>query len=194
MVCHLWISCGKTTALWGVFVVVNFYFPQLESRNWKKNIPRWLSQYQMCWRLHPWYWIYVDFVARSRYLKQGYVIASHSILRDAITYSCLRYLLLATKSSNRMKGPCHQQGSILLSATPQCWQIIEMEIYLMFLEMHSVRQRFTIQSAKPLTWWFSCHMLTATGKGPYWLQIYLVYDVEETDVFILLDSCPPCDQ
>ena len=43
-------------------------------------------------------WSYVDFVARSRYLKQGYVIASHSILWDAITYPCLRYLLLATKS------------------------------------------------------------------------------------------------
>ena len=40
-----------------------------------------------------------DFVAKSRHLRQGYVIASHSIQWDAITYSSLRYLLLATKSS-----------------------------------------------------------------------------------------------
>ena len=38
------------------------------------------------------------FVARSRYLRQGLVITSHSKLRDVINYSCLRYLLLATKS------------------------------------------------------------------------------------------------
>ena len=41
-----------------------------------------------------------DFYTRSRYLRQGYVIASHSILWDAITYPCLSYLLLATKSTN----------------------------------------------------------------------------------------------
>ena len=42
---------------------------------------------------------YVDVVARSRYLRQGEVIPFHSKLRDVITYLCLRYLLLATKSS-----------------------------------------------------------------------------------------------
>ena len=42
--------------------------------------------------------IYEDFVARSRCLQQGWMIASRRILRDAITYPCPRYLLLATKS------------------------------------------------------------------------------------------------
>ena len=40
----------------------------------------------------------MDSAARSWYRNEGYVIASHSILWDAITYPCLRYLLLATKS------------------------------------------------------------------------------------------------
>ena len=44
-------------------------------------------------------WIYKDFSARSRHLRQGYLIAPHSILRDAIAYTCLRYLLMAPKSS-----------------------------------------------------------------------------------------------
>ena len=38
----------------------------------------------------------VDFAARSRYLRQWWVITPHSKLRDVITYPCLRYLLLAT--------------------------------------------------------------------------------------------------
>ena len=42
---------------------------------------------------------YEDFIARSRYLRQGKVIISHSKLWDVITNPCLRYLLLATKSS-----------------------------------------------------------------------------------------------
>ena len=41
-----------------------------------------------------------DFSAKSRYLKQRWVIASHRIPRNAITYSCLRYLFLAPKSSH----------------------------------------------------------------------------------------------
>ena len=36
---------------------------------------------------------------RNRYHRPGQVITSHSKLRDVITYPCLRYLLLATKSS-----------------------------------------------------------------------------------------------
>ena len=51
-------------------------------------------RYMLC----HWHTIYENFDARSRYLRQGYVIASHSILWDAFTYPCLRYLLLATKS------------------------------------------------------------------------------------------------
>ena len=39
-----------------------------------------------------------DFGARSRYLRQGYVITSHSKPWDAITYPYLRYLLLTQKS------------------------------------------------------------------------------------------------
>ena len=49
--------------------------------------------------------IYEDIGARSRYLKQGQVIASHRILWDAITYSCLGYLLLAWKSLLCMVPP-----------------------------------------------------------------------------------------
>ena len=42
---------------------------------------------------------YVDFAARSRYLREGWVITSHSLLWGVITYPCLRYLFLAPKSS-----------------------------------------------------------------------------------------------
>ena len=35
-----------------------------------------------------------DFGVRSRYLRQGQVIASRSNLWDAITYPCLRYLII----------------------------------------------------------------------------------------------------
>ena len=42
---------------------------------------------------------YEDCGVNSRYIRQGFVIASHRILWDAITYLCLRYLLLAPKSS-----------------------------------------------------------------------------------------------
>ena len=41
-------------------------------------------------------------------LRQGLVIASHRILWDAITYPCLRYLLLASKSSNKPLCVCHK--------------------------------------------------------------------------------------
>ena len=41
----------------------------------------------------------MDFVARSRSLRQAYIITSHSKLPDVITYPCLRYLLLTPKSS-----------------------------------------------------------------------------------------------
>ena len=40
-----------------------------------------------------------DFGARSRYLRQGEVTTSHSKLRGVMTYPCLRYPLLAPKSS-----------------------------------------------------------------------------------------------
>ena len=40
-----------------------------------------------------------DFGARTRYLRQALVIASHSILWGAIINPYLRYLLLASKSS-----------------------------------------------------------------------------------------------
>ena len=43
--------------------------------------------------------IFVEFDARSRYLRQELVIASHRILRDAITYPGLRNMLLVLKSS-----------------------------------------------------------------------------------------------
>ena len=43
--------------------------------------------------------LFEDFGAKSMYLRQGYVITSHSLLWDVITYPCLSYLLLAPKSS-----------------------------------------------------------------------------------------------
>ena len=55
-----------------------------------------LSNFQYDWFHAIWY---EDFVARSKYLRQGWVITSHSLLWDVITYPCLRYLLLATKST-----------------------------------------------------------------------------------------------
>ena len=42
---------------------------------------------------------YEDFGIRSRYLRQGLLITSHSKLWDVITYTCLRYLLLTPKST-----------------------------------------------------------------------------------------------
>ena len=41
---------------------------------------------------------YEDLGARSRYLRQGYVITPHSIMLEAIAYPRLRYLLLVPKS------------------------------------------------------------------------------------------------
>ena len=42
--------------------------------------------------------LYKDFVARSRHLRHGWVIASHRIPWAVITYPCLRCLILTTKS------------------------------------------------------------------------------------------------
>ena len=44
-------------------------------------------------------WLNVNFGIRSRYLGHGWVITSHIILWDVITYSCLRFPLLAPQSS-----------------------------------------------------------------------------------------------
>ena len=54
---------------------------------------KWLLQYRR-WN--------EDFGNRSRHLRQGYVIAYHSILWDVITYPCLRYLFLVPKSLNML--------------------------------------------------------------------------------------------
>ena len=43
--------------------------------------------------------MYEDFGPRSRYLKQGLLIASHIVLWDAINYPCMRYLIQAPTSS-----------------------------------------------------------------------------------------------
>ena len=50
--------------------------------------------------------IYEDFGARGRYLRQGQVITSHSILWDPITCPCLRNMLLAPKSSYETWSAC----------------------------------------------------------------------------------------
>ena len=42
------------------------------------------------------------FFARSRYLGYGWVITSHSLLWDVITYTCPRQLLMAPKSSYKV--------------------------------------------------------------------------------------------
>ena len=49
-----------------------------------------------------------NLAARSRYLRPGWVIASCSLLWDVITYPCLRYLLLPTKSTCHGKRDLHQ--------------------------------------------------------------------------------------
>ena len=45
------------------------------------------------------HWWYEEFGVRSRYLRQGLVITSHNLLWYAITYPCLRFLLMMPKSS-----------------------------------------------------------------------------------------------
>ena len=49
-------------------------------------------------------YIYDNFGTRSRYLGHGLVIASHSIVSDAVTYTCPIYLLLAHRSSYMLPG------------------------------------------------------------------------------------------
>ena len=44
-----------------------------------------------------------DFCARSKHLRQWWIIASHRILWDAITYPCLRYLFLVPKSTVHLR-------------------------------------------------------------------------------------------
>ena len=63
-----------------------------ESRCGKKTIQR--APYLLS--VHSTAFLYVDVVARSRYLRQGKVITSHS------KHPCMRYLLLATKSSYKL--------------------------------------------------------------------------------------------
>ena len=43
--------------------------------------------------------MFVGLVSRSRYLRKGWIVVSHSKLWNAITYPCPRYQLLAPKSS-----------------------------------------------------------------------------------------------
>ena len=58
----------------------------------------WLSTFHLFWwtvSYAKWYW----YIWELRHgLASGFVIVSHRILWDAITYPCLRYLLLAPKS------------------------------------------------------------------------------------------------
>ena len=62
--------------------------------------------------VHYWY-----MSARSRYLRKVWVIASHRILWDAITYPCLRYLLLVPKSSYLLLDP-FKQNHVFNTLTP----------------------------------------------------------------------------
>ena len=77
------------------------------SEMWRKQVAWWLAgslnsstRYCDTCHAHTHIQVYEDFGARSRYLRQGWVIASHSILWDAIAMpGTLRHLLMAPKSS-----------------------------------------------------------------------------------------------
>ena len=58
------------------------------------------------------YCVYMGVGARSRYLRQGWVIPSHRILWDAITRPCLRYLLLVSHSIFDVHEPYFTLNSI----------------------------------------------------------------------------------
>ena len=68
------------------------------------------------------YLLNVDFVVRNRYLMQGKVITSHSKLRGVITYPCLRYLLLATKSSNQVTATHLKIGEPIFIWVAETWR------------------------------------------------------------------------
>ena len=54
------------------------------------------SRFSTVRNIHVHIWI----CCQKQVSQAGIIITSHSTLRDVITYPCLRYLLLATKSSN----------------------------------------------------------------------------------------------
>ena len=82
--CFSWIQCCKTWSKLQNSIVVTNRHDALASRIWVTHI---CAIKEIVYGL------------RSRYLRQGWVIAFHSILWDAIIYPCLKYLLLAPKSA-----------------------------------------------------------------------------------------------
>ena len=80
---------GQFSCLWSVFLWCHVIW----------DMPLFKFAQRFLIPVSKWLWWFDDFVVRSRYLRQGKVITSHSKLWDVITYPCLRYLLLATKSS-----------------------------------------------------------------------------------------------
>ena len=103
---------------------------------WSVGWPK-IFDFERYWRWHWWMKsflmedndLFVDFVARSRYLRQGWVIASHSILWDAITHPCLRNPLLATKFSFILCCQFH----IML---PFCLGLIVLTVYSLRLRQN----------------------------------------------------------
>ena len=64
--------------------------------------------------------INVDFGARSRYPRQGWIITSRNNLQDVINHPSLRHLLLAPYSSN-MPGDIYIGWAVLGHQQAQCW-------------------------------------------------------------------------
>ena len=72
-----------------VFLTVQFTLVWIMVWHWTDKRPSFEPM------MTPFFWhIYEDFGTRSRYIGHGWVIASHCVLWDAITYPWPRYLLL----------------------------------------------------------------------------------------------------
>ena len=91
----------------------------------------------------------------SQAVISNYIITSHSKLSDVITYPCLRYLLLATKSSYVNIG----WGNGLVLATShylsQCW--------LSSMPTYGITRPRCVEFINCMI----CHLLHADLNGPY---------------------------
>ena len=133
-----------------------------------------------------------DFFARSRYLRQGLVITSHNKLWDAITYPCLRYLLLAKKSSNVVH---FVEASVYYRNDSIAWCIwLLPPIAVMSHEHHSISNHwqlycminrlFRLTSKKTpkfcaslIPWWGGSPSVDFPHKGPVMQKLFPCHDI-----------------
>ena len=66
--------------------------------SWQLHCEKYRSFYDLKFIFAHFFWFYVNFGAKGRYLGPGYVITPHSILWDAITYPSPRYPPVNTTS------------------------------------------------------------------------------------------------